>query len=85
MAKLVGKPSHDAHPTRKGHAAAHEPDADDRPDRWMAGAVKHPGSLTRLAKKAGESPMGFARKHYHDMGKVGQKARFAVNAQKRRA
>lgn len=40
------------------------------------------GSLTRLADKAGESPMSFAHEHYHDSGKIGQKARFAVNANK---
>lgn len=40
------------------------------------------GSLTRMAKKSGESPMKFARQHEHASGKVGQKARFAVNANK---
>jgi hypothetical protein len=52
--------------------------------KWMASAVKHPGSLTAEAHKQGESPMEFAREHYHSKGKVGQKARFAVNAQKGR-
>lgn len=54
-----------------------------KPAKWMQGAVKHPGSLTRMAHRAGESPMTYAREHYHSSGKVGQKARFAVNAQKR--
>lgn len=40
------------------------------------------GSLTRMAKAAGMSPMAFAHAHYHSSGKVGQKARFAVNANK---
>lgn len=53
-------------------------------DKWMQGAVKRPGSLTKIAQEHGESAMGFAREHYHDSGKIGQKARFAVNAQKRK-
>jgi len=40
------------------------------------------GSLTRMAKKKGESPMGFAKSHYNAPGKVGKKARFAVNINK---
>jgi hypothetical protein len=53
---------------------------------WIQKAVdpKEKGSLTRIAKKAGESPMEFARDHYHAKGKVGEKARFAVNANKKR-
>lgn len=59
-------------------------------DKWMQSVnedIKErgtKGSLTRLAKKAGMSPMAFARKHYHDKGKVGQKSRFAVNANKKK-
>ena len=40
------------------------------------------GSLTKMAKSKGESPMQFARSHEHSKGKVGQKARFAVNVNK---
>ena len=42
------------------------------------------GSLTRIAKKHGESPMAFAKSHVHASGKVGAKARFAVNVNKGR-
>jgi hypothetical protein len=42
------------------------------------------GSLTKIAKSHGESPMAFAKGHYHSKGKVGEKARFAVNANKGR-
>jgi hypothetical protein len=60
-------------------------DLDDRKStKWMSGAVKHPGALTKTAHKAGMSPMAYARKHYHDSGKTGERARFAINAQKRR-
>jgi hypothetical protein len=51
---------------------------------WIRGAVKRPGALTAKAKKAGQSPMAFARAHYHSSGTTGAQARFAVNAQKRR-
>lgn len=42
------------------------------------------GSLTRMAKRKGESPMQFARSHEHSKGLVGKKARFAVNVNKGR-
>lgn len=49
---------------------------------WMERAFKkHPGALTATAKKAGETPMEFARDHYHAKGVTGQRARAAVNAQ----
>jgi hypothetical protein len=56
--------------------------------RWMQKATDKmkakgtEGSETRLAHAAGESPMGWAREHYHDSGVNGRKARFAVNANK---
>lgn len=57
-------------------------------EKWIQKAANDPGfkegSLTRIAKKSGQSPMEYARAHYHDSGKIGQKARFAVNAQKGR-
>jgi len=40
------------------------------------------GSLTKIAKKHGESPLSFAKSYEHAKGKVGQKARFAVNVNK---
>ena len=57
-------------------------------EKWMQKAATKmekkgtEGSLTRMAKSAGMSPMAFAHAHYHSSGKVGQKARFAVNANK---
>jgi hypothetical protein len=51
---------------------------------WIAGAVKRPGALTRKAKKAGASPMGFAKAHKHSKGRTGQQARFALTMQKLR-
>lgn len=58
-------------------------------EKWMQKATDKmkkkgtEGSETKAAHAAGESPMEFAHQHYHDKGKTGQKARFAVNAQKR--
>ncbi len=48
---------------------------------WIAGAIKHPGALTRSAKKAGESPMAFARQHKGDSGTTGKRARLALTLQ----
>jgi hypothetical protein len=53
-------------------------------EKWQSGAIKRPGALTEKAQKAGQSPMTFAREHYHSSGLTGQQARYAVNAQKRR-
>lgn len=45
---------------------------------FIAKAIRHPGALTAQAKKAGESPMEFARQHEHDSGTTGRRARLAV-------
>lgn len=51
---------------------------------WMAGAVKHPGTLTKQAKAAGETPMEFAREHKNDKGTTGRRARLALTFAKYR-
>lgn len=45
---------------------------------FIAGAIKHPGALTKSAHAAGESPMEFAQEHKHSSGKTGARARFAL-------
>lgn len=45
---------------------------------WIAGAIKHPGALTRQAHAAGQSPMEFANAHKHDSGVTGNRARLAL-------
>ena len=47
-------------------------------DKWMQDAVKHPGALTKKAKKAKMSTHAFAEKHKHDPGKTGKQARLAL-------
>jgi hypothetical protein len=54
------------------------------PKKWIAGAVKKPGALTAQAKKAGMSPMEFARAHEHDPGVTGRRARLALQLSKMR-
>lgn len=51
---------------------------------WIAKAIKHPGALTRSAKRAGESPMAFAEKHKGDSGTTGRRARLALTLRKLR-
>jgi hypothetical protein len=46
--------------------------------KWIAGAIKHPGALTRQAKAAGKSPMAFAEEHKGDSGTTGKRARLAI-------
>lgn len=45
---------------------------------WIAGAIKHPGALTKKANAAGESPMEYARQHEHDSGTTGRQSRLAI-------
>ena len=49
---------------------------------WIAGAIKHPGALTRKAKAAGESPMEYAHEHKGDSGTTGKQARLALTLRK---
>ena len=52
--------------------------------KWIAGAIKHEGALTRKAKAAGMSPMAYARKHLGDPGTTGKQARLAITLSKMR-
>lgn len=47
-------------------------------EKWIQGAIKHPGALTKKANAAGKSPMAFASAHKHDSGKTGKQARLAL-------
>ena len=46
--------------------------------KWIQEAIQHPGALTRKAKRAGESPMEFAREHKDAPGQTGKQARLAL-------
>ena len=46
--------------------------------KWIQAAIRHPGALTRSAKRAGKSPMSFAREKQHAGGTTGQRARLAL-------
>jgi len=52
--------------------------------KWIAGAIKKPGSFTSSAKKAGVSTHAFAEKEKHASGKTGQRARLALTLGKLR-
>jgi len=49
---------------------------------WIAGAIKHPGSMTAAAKRAGESTSEYEQEHKHDSGKAGKRARLALTLKK---
>jgi hypothetical protein len=51
-------------------------------DHWMEHAVKKPGSFTKIAKAAGKTVHEEAETKKHAKGKVGEKARFALIAEK---
>jgi len=50
--------------------------------KWMQGAIKREGALTKKAKAAGMTVDAFARKHQHDPGLTGQQARMYLFALK---
>ena len=50
--------------------------------KFIAGAIRHPGALTKKAKAAGESPMAFAAEHKGDKGTTGKQARLALTLRK---
>jgi hypothetical protein len=52
--------------------------------KWIQGAIKRPGALTKKAKASGMTPMAYARAHKHSKGLTGQQARAALNMQKRK-
>ncbi len=52
--------------------------------KWIAGAIKKPGSFTASAKKAGMSTHAYAEKEKHASGKAGQRARLALTLGKLR-
>lgn len=47
-----------------------------QPDKFIAGAIKHPGALTAKAKAAGMTVQAYATAHQNDPGKTGQQCRF---------
>lgn len=53
-----------------------------RKAKFIQAAIKKPGALTAQAKRAGKSPMAFARAKQHAPGKVGHRARFALTLRK---
>lgn len=40
--------------------------------------IKHPGALTRAAKRAGMSNSEYEKKHKHDSGVSGERSRLAI-------
>ena len=50
--------------------------------KWIQGAIKRKGALTRKAKAAGMSVMAFARKMRHAKGTTGKQARLAITLRK---
>jgi len=53
-----------------------------KPRKWIRGAIKRPGALTRKAKRAGMSTMVYARRMRHASGTTGRQARLAITLRK---
>ena len=52
--------------------------------KWIQGAIRHPGALTRKAKAAGMTTMSYARAHKGSKGTTGKQARLAITLSKMR-
>jgi len=50
--------------------------------KWIAGAIKRPGALTRKAKAAGMGVQAYARKMRGASGRTGKQARLAITLKK---
>lgn len=46
--------------------------------KWIQKAIKHPGSFTRAAKRAGKSVSEYAQEKKHAKGTLGKRARLAL-------
>ena len=53
-------------------------------EKWMQGAVKHPGVFRKAAQRAGESTHEYAEKKKGAPGKLGKRARLALTFEKER-
>jgi len=56
--------------------------AEDGGEKWIKGAIKHPGAFTKKAKAAHMGTQAFAKKHAHDSGTLGKQARLAQTLNK---
>ena len=46
--------------------------------KWIQGAIKHPGTEKKAAKRAGESTHQYMEEHAHAPGKAGARARLGL-------
>jgi hypothetical protein len=53
-------------------------------EKWIAGAIKRPGALTKKAKAAGMGVQAYARKMKGAKGRTGKQARLALTLSKLR-
>ena len=70
------------HDILKGSKHVFKEESITEKEKWIAGAIKKPGSETAAAKKAGMSVHAYAEKHKHDSDKAGKRARLALTLEK---
>ena len=72
------------HPSHSEHHEMHHKDGKKKPKMWIAGAIKHPGSLRKElhVKKGHKIPAGKLEKASHAGGKEGRRARLAMTLKK---
>lgn len=51
-------------------------------EKWIQGAIKHPGAEKKAAQKAGVSTHEYMEEHKHDSGKAGSRARLGLTLSK---
>lgn len=47
-------------------------------EKWISGAIKHPGSFSKSAKRAGKTTREYAREKSGASGTTGRRARLAL-------
>ena len=52
--------------------------AKKRKNKWIQGAIKHPGAEREAARKAGMTTHAYMEKHKNDPGKAGARARLGL-------
>ena len=61
---------------------AEELGLDEGSEKWIKGAIKHPGAFSAKAKRAGETTAQYAREKSHAPGTLGKQARLAQTLSK---
>jgi len=75
-------PTQGQQPSATSGGATNQPAMAEEGEKWIQKAIKHPGSFSAKAKKAGKSVAAFAKEKEHAPGTLGKQARLAQTLRK---